>query len=269
MSTTDLTDDQVTHFVEKGFVHLRHVVPPDVVTAGQRVIWSDLGQSPDDPSSWTAPVARLIPSDGRPFRAAFANPRLYAAFDQLVGVGNWLSRPDLGYFVVRFPHPSAPEDTGWHIDISFPPESGDGAGSDDFGRWRVNVSSRGRALLMLFLFSDVGPDDAPTRLRSGSHLDVPPLLFGAGPGGMGFDEASALAARASARRPVVEATGAAGDVYLCHPFLVHAAQAVRGRVPRLMAQPPLAPRELFVLDRSDGRDAPVEMAIRGALPDKP
>jgi len=35
--------------------------------------------------------------------------------------------------------------------------------------WRANVSNKGRALLMLFLFSDVGPNDAPYR-RSGRML---------------------------------------------------------------------------------------------------
>jgi hypothetical protein len=29
---------------------------------------------------------------------------------------------------------------------------------------------------VLFLFSDVGPDDAPTRLMCGSHLAVPEFL---------------------------------------------------------------------------------------------
>ena len=37
---------------------------------------------------------------------------------------------------------------------------------------RVNVVSKGRALLMLFPFSDVGDREAPTRLRIGSHRDV-------------------------------------------------------------------------------------------------
>jgi hypothetical protein len=32
-----------------------------------------------------------------------------------------------------------------------------------------------------------------------------------------------------------------GTVYLCHPFLVHAAQIHRGSQPRFMAQPPLLP----------------------------
>src|SRR5690606_28837951 len=37
-------------------------------------------------------------------------------------------------------------------------------GEPDFLEWRANVTSKGRALLMLFLFSDVGDRDAPTRL---------------------------------------------------------------------------------------------------------
>ena len=36
--------------------------------------------------------------------------------------------------------------------------------------------TRTRAVLALLLFGDVGPQDAPTRLVSGSHLYVPELL---------------------------------------------------------------------------------------------
>jgi len=38
--------------------------------------------------------------------------------------------------------------------------------------WRANVSNKGRALLMLFLFSDVGPNDA-LYPRSGRMLTSP------------------------------------------------------------------------------------------------
>jgi hypothetical protein len=34
------------------------------------------------------------------------------------------------------------------------------------------------------------------------------------------------------------ATGKAGTVYLCHPFIVHAAQDHHGTSPKFMAQPP-------------------------------
>jgi hypothetical protein len=264
MTGSTLTDDEVERFVVDGFVHLRHVVPPGVAAAGRRVLWRDLGLDVDDPASWTEPVVRIVPSDAGPFQAAFDNPRLFAAFDRLVGAGRWLPRPDLGLVVVRFPHPADPGDTGWHIDSSFPPDDVV-ADTLDFSHWRVNVFSRGRALLMLFLLSDTGPDDAPTRIRVGSHLDVPPLLSAAGPHGMNGTDASVLAAGASAGRPTVLATGAAGDVYLCHPFLVHGAQPLRGPRPRFLAQPPLAGREPFVLDRADGTEAPVETAVRRAL----
>jgi hypothetical protein len=39
-------------------------------------------------------------------------------------------------------------------------------------------------------------------------------------------------------RRAAEATGRAGDVYLCHPFIVHTATwPHRGTSPRMMAQP--------------------------------
>ena len=65
--------------------------------------------------------------------------------------------------------------------------------------------------------------------------------------------------------PQALATGEAGTVYLCHPFLVHAAQMHRGAVPRFMAQPPLHPAEPVRLDREDGNYSPVETAIRQAF----
>ena len=96
-------------------------------------------------------------------------------------------------------------------------------------------------MLALFLFSDVGEDDAPTRLRVGSHRVVQQLLAPHGEEGLAFFE---LAARldATAHLPEALAVGPAGTVYLCHPFLVHAAQPHRGHVPRFMAQPPVLPR---------------------------
>ena len=66
-------------------------------------------------------------------------------------------------------------------------------------------------------------------------------------------------------RPEALATGEAGTVYLCHPFLLHAAQMHHGAAPRFMAQPPLPPAEPFRLDREDGTYSPVEIAIRLAL----
>ena len=131
--------------------------------------------------------------------------------------------------------------------------------------WRANVYSKGRVLLMLFLFSDVGVDDAPTRIRVGSHIDIARQLAPAGEAGLTLRELTSDGFAGSAHRREELATGPAGTVYLCHPFLVHSAQKHRGKEPRFMAQPPLLPREPICLKRSGSEYSPVEVAILQAL----
>jgi hypothetical protein len=174
----------------------------------------------------------------------------------------WLPRTSLGTFPIRFPSPELPDDTEWHVDASFRTDSDE---SNDYFPWRVNITSKGRALLMLLLFSDTGPSDAPTRIRVGSHFDIARRLAPVGEMGMSLRDLAASGFEESAARREVLATGSAGTVYLCHPFLVHAAQPHRGTQPRFMAQPPLYPAEPFCLNRLNGAYSTVEQAIRQAL----
>ena len=74
-------------------------------------------------------------------------------------------------------------------------------------------------------------------------------------------EAGQAAAAATAHLPTVLATGQAGDVFLCHPFLVHAATwPHRGAGPRMVAQPGVALHGQFPLTAPL---SPVEQAIAG------
>jgi hypothetical protein len=256
-----LTSAQVDQFVHDGFIRIDAAFPREVAEEARTVLWRDIPCDPHDRATWTMPVVRLPGYGGGPFQKAANTPVLHAAFDQLVGIGRWLPCHGLGTFPVRFPHADDPGDTGWHVDVSFAADDGDPGEQRDFSAWRVNVTSRGRALLMLFLFSDVGPDDAPTRIRVGSHMDMARFLAPAGDAGVPFMNLEAI----GADRPEASATGEAGTVYLCHPFLVHAAQMHRGSTPRFMAQPPLGLAEPYRLHRQDGAYSPVEIAIREAL----
>jgi hypothetical protein len=66
--------------------------------------------------------------------------------------------------------------------------------------------------------------------------------------------------------PIALATGEAGDVYLCHPFLVHAATwPHRGTEPRFVAQPPISINGSLELDGHIDRLSPVARAVRAAL----
>lgn len=254
-----LSDAQVEHFIREGFVRIDEAFPRELAEEGLAILWRETGCDPNDPTTWTRPVIRLGGYAQAPFAKAVNTPVLHAAFDQLVGKGRWAPRFSLGTFPVRFPSPEDPGDAGWHVDASYPGED-----PNDFFSYRINVHSRERALLMLFLFSDVGEHDAPTRIRRGSHLDVARLLAPAGEAGMTFME---LAGKldVTATRPEALATGKAGTVYLCHPFLVHAAQPHRGGTPRFMAQPPLHLAEPFHLKREDGGYSPVELAIKQGM----
>jgi len=118
---------------------------------------------------------------------------------------------------------------------------------------------------MLFLFSDVGEDDAPARIRVGSHIDIARQLAPFGEDGLTLRALAADNFKGSSGRQQILATGKAGTVYLCHPFLVHAAQPHRGREPRFMAQPPLLPATPLRLNREAGDYSPVEQATRMAL----
>jgi Phytanoyl-CoA dioxygenase (PhyH) len=252
-----LTSAQVEQFIADGFVRVDRAFPRALADAAREILWNATGCSPDDPTTWTQPVIRLGSFTQAPFIEAANTPRLHAAFDQLVGQGRWLRPAAMGTFPVRFPSAADPGDAGWHIDVSF------GTESPDFMSWRANIHSKGRALLMLFLFSDVGEDDAPTRIRVGSHADIARQLAPAGDAGLTLGELAADGFAASAQRPVVTATGEAGTVYLCHPFVVHGAQPNRGRRPRFLAQPPLLPIDPD--NRPHGNLNPVERATEGAL----
>ncbi|MGL4262442.1 MAG: phytanoyl-CoA dioxygenase family protein [Afipia sp.] len=250
---------QVEQFVRDGFVKIDNAFPRELADECRAILWRDTGCDPDDPKTWTRPVIRLGQYGQQPFVRAANTPLLHHAFNQLVGKDRWQPRMSLGTFPVRFPSPDDPGDAGWHIDVSF------GTDHPDFMEWRANITSKSRALLMLFLFSDIGEEDAPTRIRAGSHLNIAKALAPAGESGLTLRELAANDFDETAKLPEVLATGDAGTVYLCHPFLVHAAQQHRGTRPRFIAQPPLTPATPLSLNREDGDYSPVERAIRNAL----
>jgi hypothetical protein len=179
-----LSDDQIQQFIQDGFVRVDRAFPRELADEARAMLWRDIPCDPYDQTTWKWPVVRLPGYGGEPFQKAVNTSVLHGAFDQLVGKGRWIPRDGLGTFPERFPHPDDPGDAGWHIDVSFPGDDCDPNEQNDYSAWRANVTPRGRALTMLFLFSDVGVQDAPTRIRAGSHLDMARFLAPAGETGM-------------------------------------------------------------------------------------
>ncbi|HSB92386.1 MAG TPA: hypothetical protein VLC28_04680 [Flavitalea sp.] len=250
-----LSSEEINKFILDGFFKIEEAFPIEIADECRNILWKATGCDPENPATWTQPVVRIGELDHEALRKAANTPVLHRAFDQLAGHGNWLPRQTMGSFPIRFPGKFPAGDTGWHVDASFP-----GADPTNYLEWRINVHSRGRSLLMLFLFSDVSEQDAPTRIKIGSHLDVARILEPEGEEGLSFMQ---LAQKLEflPRHDEALATGSAGTVYLCHPFLVHAAQDHHGNRPKFMAQPPLLTKTDFNIYHSHNELSPVEQAI--------
>ncbi|MBB4698718.1 phytanoyl-CoA dioxygenase family protein [Sphaerisporangium siamense] len=217
----------VDRFIADGFVKLEGAVPREVGDAARALLWRQMGLSPDDRAGWKQPVVWASDLTGvGAFGQLMRSPRLAAALDEICGPGGWAPRGALGMVPVRFPLPPTVDDRGWHIDAN--------AAIPDGGGYLC--SGRPESMLLLVLLSDVGPDDAPTRIRVGSHRDAAAAMAG-----LAIDpfEAGPLVDAASAHRPLAYATGIPGDMYLVHPFTVHAADEHRGAEPRFMSQGPV------------------------------
>lgn len=253
-----LSDRQIAQFITEGFLRIDNAFPASLADRVVDILWKDIPFERTRPETWTEPVVRLGMYADASFVESLNKPLLHRAYDQLVGADNWLPVRSVGTFPVRFPSSIPASDTGKHVDVSFP-----GSDPSDYFSWRSNLSSRGRGLLILALYSDVSGLDAPTVIYPGSHADLARLLSGHGEEGMSFTEIAASLGMLP-ERPSATATGERGTVYLCHPFLVHAAQTQQGGNPRFIAQPPLRTKNPFEI-RHDALLPPVAEAIRLAL----
>ena len=213
-------------FTTDGYLKIEQAVPRAVADAARAELWRQLGLSPDAPEQWTSAVRWAADQTGAgPFGDIARSPGLTAALDGVCGMGCWQPRDSLGNIPVRFPVVPTGDDRGWHIDLNT---------ANPDGSW--TVTGRPHTVLVLTLLSVVGEDDAPTRIRVGSHRDVGAVL---GPDTVEVAEMGRLVDEASSHRPVARATGEPGDVSVLHPFTVHAADEHRGRTPRFMAQSPV------------------------------
>lgn len=247
----------VERFINDGFVTLAVAVPRATIERCTQLLWEQIGLDPHDRSGWTEPVRWVGGMTHQAFVDAMNAPALIDACDRLAGPGRWRPRASMGSFPLRFPHETEPDDAGWHVETSFLPE---GATT-----WHLNLQSKDRALLALFLFTDVDDEDGPTRIRVGSHRDIPALLEPYGERGVSGMRFGPQAAAASAHRHATLATGDAGDVFVCHPFLVHAAQPNHGSRPRFLGQPGVPAGQPYRWDRPDEDCSPVELTIKHAL----
>lgn len=245
-----LTDEQRRAFSEDGFVALPGAVPSDHVTRMRERIWRRLernGAVRADPSTWRPhqtnglrPVSR---SDPDPHDL----PVLVEALDDLFGPGVWRTPGSWGQVLVTFPTegPWTLPHRPWHLDHPYRPQpAGSLAGTNVFlfvddvepgGGGTVVVRGSPRHVER---FVDRARPATRTQKQWRTAFDAHHPWFKALSDPMDTEDRvrrfMALSDIDGIPTQVVELTGSAGDVVVCHPWLVHNVAPNVGDRPRMM-----------------------------------
>jgi Phytanoyl-CoA dioxygenase (PhyH) len=244
-----LSREDLESFVERGWTVLRGAFGRDVAEAVLDALSLKCACDLRDPNAWTVPSIWLQEAySGSPWTDA-VTPRFAAAMDQLVGPNRWEPLTEMGWWPIRFPgFDDPPYGDDWHVEGSFP----------------HLLTSPEQAVLNLFLFTDLEPGGGATLVAEGSHLRAAQILASVSPSALGPDDHTArVVDTPGVFDSVVEACGAAGDVVLAHPLLLHSSSHNRGVRPRVMAQPRI---DCVAPKRIEGPDlSPVEVVLARAL----
>ncbi|WP_432544410.1 phytanoyl-CoA dioxygenase family protein [Kineococcus sp. SYSU DK002] len=255
-STAPLSDAQVEHFLEKGYVVLKGCFSPEQAAPVVDRAWDRLGVDRDDPSTWDRPRVHL-PSEEHLDAAEFA-PTAYRAACQLLGGEDRVQTPwgwgdgiiaNLGVGADRPFDPPSADVGGWHKDGDF---------------FRHFLDSPEQGLLTIVLWTDVLSRGGGTFVATDS-VGVVARYLAERPEGVLPDELQQTPLIRQCRE-FVELTGEQGDVVLMHPFVLHATSQNVLRAQRLITNPPLSLRDPLRFDREDpAQHSPVELAVLRGL----
>lgn len=255
MSYRILSDAEVEHFVEFGYLVLRGCFPAAVVEEWAGRAFERLGCDRNDPATWKVERTHM-PSMLEVEVEQFA-PKLWGAICDLLGGAERIQRTRMwDSFIVNFcegadrpwEEPS-PKVRGWHKD------------GDNF---RHFLDSPEHALQVLTVWTDTGPRGGGTFLATDS-VPVVARYLAERPGGLlphEFDFRQLI----GQCREFVELRSAAGDVVLVHPFVLHTASQNHLKAPRVITNTPVQLKEPMNFDREDPGDfSLVERAVLRAL----
>ena len=239
------------HFAVHGWMRVRAAFTTDEAGAMRAATWRALaaaGIREGDPYTWTKErpeYLQHVRSD--PAFRAVGSARLLEAIDAVLHGQAYGTPKNWGSPFVAFPskHAWTVPSAGWHVDANY-----------------LSALSPPDGIRIHALFGDVAPRAGGTLIVSGSHRLVHKYFMDnpAPAGARGADyrkllqahpyfrdlhtagDAGARAARFVDRAEehdsivlqVVENTGAAGDVLLLHPLLLHVATSNNGHEPRFL-----------------------------------
>ena len=270
-----LNRQQAGHFLDHGYVVVPQAFPPAFAAAARSQAWAELrtrhGVSPNDRATWPgAGAGRGVPgyyrtaSSGRRLLLQAEAPRAFAAVVDVVGGAERLPEngaelalsdaavANLGGPDARWAPPSIRQ-RGWH---------------KDGWHFRHFLDSPEQGLLLVPFFSDVLPRSGGTAMATDSIAPVARLLA-AHPEGLHADGVQGggylIPGLVEQCRQFAELTGAAGDLAIIHPYMLHRACSNPSGRPRFIANVALVLRAPMRFRRRADDYSLVELATLRAL----
>ncbi|KAJ5432829.1 uncharacterized protein N7458_011985 [Penicillium daleae] len=277
-----LSQDQIDHFMRHGYVRLTNCFSRAKAAEWTAGVWTRLGYSPTDKSTWTTERINMPQHKSEPVQT-FA-PKAWAAICELLGGEDRVAAQSANWsdgLIVnlgtqesegKWPHPA--ELPGWHVDGDF---------------FMHFLDSPEQGLLVIPLFTDIVEHAGGTMICSDAIKKIAQHLYDHPEGVTPYmvprgkpDEGRKLEfyhGIVKQCNEFHEMTGNVGDVILMHPLMVHSASVNSLRIPRIITNPPVSLNAPFNLDRQDpskysiverktlqelGRDRLEGWAIKGA-----
>ncbi len=258
MNPITLTTAEVEHFVTYGFVHIPKAIDPEFCRTQAALAFRRLGYDPADSETWHADKIHMPSMHTWPVREIA--PRAWGAMIDLVGGADRIANPeDTRWgdgFILNFSFgadepwsPPRAEHEGWHKDGDF---------------FYHFLDSPEQGLLCAVYWSDVAHQGGGTYIIADSVPAVARFLNenrgGIHPNDPRWKE---LPSQCTDFR---EVTARAGDVFLLHPFMLHASSQNLLGVPWFMTNPCLKLSQPMRFDRADPDElAPIELAVLRGL----
>lgn len=237
-----ITNDQEEQFLRDGYCVVTNCFSREVAQEWTDRAFARLGYDRDDPTSWEEEIAIL--TETMNVKVKDFSPKAWGAICDVIGgeerQGGLYGDEWADCFLINFKNgadgawiPPSPVAKGWHKDGNY---------------FRHFLDSPEQGLLTIVCWSDILPQSGGTFLACDSVKHISSYLRDHPHGMLNSENMDHLIELCTDFR---EATGKVGDVYLIHPFMLHATSQNPSGRPRIITNPPVALKEPMKFSRDD------------------
>ena len=256
MTQSVLTPNEIEQFLTRGFVLVRDCFSRQVAQERTDQIWPRLGYDAQNRSTWQQ--SRIHMPTREHFEIKSFAPKAWAVMCALCGGEDRIIQPAHwgDGFIVNLNDgaqqawvPPSPQAKGWHKDGDF---------------FMHFLDSPEQALLTIVVWSDIDPQGGGTFLACDSVPQVARYLVNHPEGVHPY--AFPTQHFVDPCTDFVEATGQVGDVYIMHPYMVHASSFNHSDRVRVITNPPIFLKAPMAFKRDNPADySLVERAVLRGL----